>query len=90
MLDRGAHPLGHALPAGCRAASSSRSTASISITRSITMPMRSFRRSLGRIQPPAQVEIHDTAARAASAKTDEFTQITGSMREGLVLLDDHG
>lgn len=35
------------------------------------------------------VEIH-TQLRELREKTDEFTQITGSMREGLVLLDEHG
>ena len=39
--------------------------------------------------PPARRD-PDAAARAARKKTDEFTQITGSMREGLVLLDEHG
>ena len=31
-----------------------------------------------------------TQLRELREKTDEFTQITGSMREGLVLLDEHG
>jgi two-component system phosphate regulon sensor histidine kinase PhoR len=35
------------------------------------------------------VEIQ-TQLRELREKTDEFTQITGSMREGLVLLDEHG
>ena len=35
------------------------------------------------------VEIQ-TRLRELREKTDEFTQITGSMREGLVLLDEHG
>lgn len=35
------------------------------------------------------VEIQ-TQLREMREKTDEFTQITGSMREGLVLLDEHG
>ena len=35
------------------------------------------------------VEIR-TQLRELREKTDEFTQITGSMREGLVLLDEHG
>ena len=35
------------------------------------------------------VEIH-TQLRELREKTDEFTQITGSMREGLILLDEHG
>lgn len=35
------------------------------------------------------VEIQ-TQLRELRKKTDEFTQITGSMREGLVLLDEHG
>ena len=35
------------------------------------------------------VEIQ-TQLRKLREKTDEFTQITGSMREGLVLLDEHG
>ena len=35
------------------------------------------------------VEIQ-TQFRELREKTDEFTQITGSMREGLVLLDEHG
>ena len=35
------------------------------------------------------VEI-ETQLRELREKTDEFTQITGSMREGLVLLDEHG
>ena len=35
------------------------------------------------------VEIQ-TQLRDLREKTDEFTQITGSMREGLVLLDEHG
>lgn len=35
------------------------------------------------------VEIQ-TQLRELHEKTDEFTQITGSMREGLVLLDEHG
>ena len=35
------------------------------------------------------VEIQ-TQLRELCEKTDEFTQITGSMREGLVLLDEHG
>ena len=35
------------------------------------------------------VEIQ-TQLRELREKTDEFTQITGSMREGLILLDEHG
>lgn len=35
------------------------------------------------------VEIQ-TQLRELREKTDEFTQVTGSMREGLVLLDEHG
>lgn len=35
------------------------------------------------------VEIQ-TRLRELREKTDEFTQITGSMREGLILLDEHG
>ena len=35
------------------------------------------------------VEIR-TQLRELREKTDEFTQVTGSMREGLVLLDEHG
>ena len=35
------------------------------------------------------VEIR-TQLRELREKTDEFTQITGSMREGLILLDEHG
>jgi len=35
------------------------------------------------------VEIQ-TQLRELHEKTDEFTQVTGSMREGLVLLDEHG
>ena len=35
-------------------------------------------------------EARSTTLRELREKTDEFTQVTGSMREGLVLLDEHG
>ena len=40
-------------------------------------------------QPPAQAD-RSAQLRSLRQQTDEFTQITGSMQEGLVLLDEQG
>ena len=86
--DRGAHPLRLAGQTRCRGASSIRSTASTSSTRSITTPMRSSRRCSSASTTSTSRSTRSCAS--CGEKTDEFTQITGSMREGLVLLDEHG